>query len=154
MQHQLATVEYGILEVIGELNSIEVTSIDAEFAEHTVAKVVLIVIEHLFLLTCLRVCIHVRRDLNRVIRTSLLTHGASRALVITNLQSALNGLRVIGIFHTLENQAAAMTLRDMKRRLTILGILLSRLWREVFLHGNLKTSCQCLRGVLYPFKIL
>ena len=43
---------------------------------------------------------------------------------------------------------------DVQRGLAVLWILLGRLRSEVFLHGDLQSCGQCLRGILYTFEIL
>ena len=112
MEHQLRAVEYSVLEIIRKLDGVEVAGVSTELAEHAVAQVVLIIVEHLLLFTCLRILSHVGSNLDGSIRTGLLAQCASRTLVAA-------------ILVALEYQAPTVTLRHMKCGLAVLGILLS-----------------------------
>ena len=138
MEHQLVAVEDGILKIVGKLNGIEVASIGAKLAEHTVAQVVTIIVEHPLLASRLGIFGHVRDNLNGAVGARLLAKRASRTLVTA-------------ILVALENKAPAMTASHMERSLAVLGILLCRLVGPVvltiLLDGSLHAYGQGLHGV-------
>ena len=114
MKHQRFTLKCGILKIVGELNGIEVASIRTELAEHAVAKVVLIVVEHSLLLACLRIFVHVGDNLDGSIGAGFLAQCTSRTLVTA-------------VIVALECQAPTVTCCHMQCRLAVLGILLCAL---------------------------
>ncbi len=81
MKHEFATIENSILEIVGKLNGIEVTSVHAELTEHTITEIVLIIVKLLFLLARLWIGIHVGSNLDGIVGASLLTKCASGTLV-------------------------------------------------------------------------
>ena len=111
MEHQLAAVEHSILEIIRKLDGVEVAGVGTKLAEHAVAKIVLIIVEHLLLLACLRILSHVTGNLDRSVRTGLLAQCAS-------------GTLVAAILVALECQATTVTCGYMECSLAVLGILL------------------------------
>ena len=136
MINQLITIEYRVLEIIHELNSSEVTSIDTKLTEHAVTKVILVVIKLFLLATRFRVLLQMGYNLDRIIRASFLTHGTRRAFIVL-------------IFITQEDKTATMTLCNMQGSLAVFRILLRSLRREVFLHRHLQTCSKCLQCSTY-----
>ena len=72
----------------------------------------------------LRIGLHVGSNLDGAVGACLFTHGTCRALVVANFQSALHGLRILGILHAFKHETSAVTGRDVERGLAVLGILL------------------------------
>lgn len=144
VKHQAVAVEHSVLEIICKLYCIEVSGVRTELAEHAVAKVVLIVIEHLLFLACLRILFHMTGDLDGSVRAGFLTQCAGRTLVAA-------------ILVALEGQTPAVTLCHMECGLAVLGILLCRLVGEevleVFLPGHLHARCQRLGSMPYLSEI-
>ena len=105
-------MRYGVLEIISKLDGVEVAGVGTKLAEHAVAKVVRIIIEHLLFLTCLRILSHVCCNLDGSVRTGLFAQCASCTLVAA-------------ILVALKYQATTMTLSNMECSLAVLGILLS-----------------------------
>ena len=117
MEHQLRAVEHGVLEIIRKLDGVEVAGIGTELAEHAVAQVVRIIVEHLLFLTRFRILGHMAQNLDGSIGARLLTKRTSSALVVT-------------ILVALEYQAATMTLSHVECGLAVLRVLLCRLVGE------------------------
>ena len=146
MEHKFRAVEDGILEVVGELDGIEVARVYTKLAEHAVAEVILIIVKNLPLAAGLGVSLHVGGYLNSVVRTCSLTHCASCALVVTDLQTTFLYLRVVEIVfgNTLKDQTPTMAFGDMKCRLTVFRILLGSLRSEILLHRYLQSGGERL----------
>ena len=127
MEHQLRAVKHGVLEIIRKLDGVEVAGVGTELAEHAVAQVVLIIVEHLLFLTRLRILGHVGCNLDGSIGARLLTKRTSGALVVTMLVA-------------LEYQASTMALSHVECGLAVLRVLLCRLIGEevleIFLPGS------------------
>ena len=138
VEHQFRAVKHGVLEIIRKLDGVEVAGVGTELAEHAVAQIVLIIVEHLLFLTRLRILGHVAQNLDGSIGARLLTKRTSGALVVT-------------ILVALEYQAATMTLSHMECGLAVLRVLLSRLVGEevleIFLPRGLHTNSQSLQAV-------
>ena len=114
MEHQLRAVEHSVLEIIRKLDGVEVAGVGTELAEHAVAQIVRIIVEHLLFLACLRILSHVGHNLDGSVRTGLLAQCASRTLVAA-------------ILVAFEYQTATMTLSHMACGLAVLRVLRSRL---------------------------
>ena len=130
MEYQLIAVEYRILKIICELDSVKVAGIRTELAEHAVTKVVQIIVQHFLLLARFRILSHMAGNLDGSVGTRLFAQGASCTLIAS-------------ILITLEYQATTVTTGNMQCSLAVLGILLCRLVGEevleVFLPGRLHT---------------
>ena len=133
VKHECFAVEYRVLEIVYKLDCVEVAGVHAEFAEHAVAEVVLIVDELLFLLACLRVLNHLRHDLDGAVRASLLAECTS---------CTLHDAVLVAVHH----QTSAVACCYVQCGLAVLGILLSALRCEVLLPGGLHTYGESLHS--------